>query len=280
MIASLTVISFMLAADPTGAVTLGVAEEFSTGDWDSPVAPQVRVAFRRSHQGWEALPWDAAESTKMKWTACFDGRVLGKVETQSGGFERSANRGAQVPLANQSIPFPGERSKEFAGWMGADVFHPLALTTSGRCADPDGWHPVPPTAELRKRLVAAFIAAAGPDRCEGTKTVPWKPKDEDVEIRKVYASRRGEWLGIAKAKSPSDLCDGPAGEDALTQLFKVDARGKVTRLGVGLTIVDAGDYDGDGRSEVLARFARYNDDGYTLFYDGLAKQVSFEWGYH
>lgn len=280
MTAQAALLASFLAAGPTDVLTLGVAEEFSTGDWGSPVAPQIRVAFRRVGKGWEAPPWDAAESTPMSWTVCFDGRVLGKVETQSGAFERYSQRGAHVPLAGQSIPFPGRRTKEFASWMGAEAHHPLAVTTSGLCGDPDRWHPEAPVAKVRRQLVDAFIGIAGPERCEGTRQVPWKPKDEDVEVLKVYVSRGGERLGIVRARPPKDLCDGPAGEDALSQLFRIDRQGKTTRLGESLTVVDAGDYDGDGRSELLARYARYNDDGYTLFFDGFSKQVSFGWHYH
>jgi hypothetical protein len=34
-----------------------------------------------------------------------------------------------------------------------------------------------------------------------------------------------------------------------------------------MTVIDAGGYDGDGRSELVVMFQRYDHDGYTLFFD-------------
>lgn len=45
-------------------------------------------------------------------------------------------------------------------------------------------------------------------------------------------------------------------------------------------LVDAGDYDGDGKSEILFWFERYNRDGYVLFYDKCSKFDEFTWPYH
>ncbi len=44
-------------------------------------------------------------------------------------------------------------------------------------------------------------------------------------------------------------------------------------LGSNLELVDAGDFDGDGTSEVLFRYSAYDEDGYTLFTDGLTKRT-------
>ena len=45
-------------------------------------------------------------------------------------------------------------------------------------------------------------------------------------------------------------------------------------------LVDAGDYDNDGKSEVLFSIAGYDRGGYELFYDDFQKHASFEFGYH
>jgi len=47
-----------------------------------------------------------------------------------------------------------------------------------------------------------------------------------------------------------------------------------------IMLVDAGDYDGDGDSEVIFWVSRYNHDGYVLFYKQLSRFVEFSWGYH
>jgi hypothetical protein len=42
-----------------------------------------------------------------------------------------------------------------------------------------------------------------------------------------------------------------------------------------MTVIDAGDYDGDGRSELVVMFQRYDHDGYTLFFDNFDRSISF-----
>jgi hypothetical protein len=51
-------------------------------------------------------------------------------------------------------------------------------------------------------------------------------------------------------------------------------------LGAGMWLVDAGDYDNDGKSEVLFSIDQYNRGGYILFYDDFKKQAVFEFSYH
>ena len=51
-------------------------------------------------------------------------------------------------------------------------------------------------------------------------------------------------------------------------------------MGRDLTLVDAGDYDENGASELLFWHSSDNEDGYTLVYDGLRKHVDYYWRYH
>jgi hypothetical protein len=73
-------------------------------------------------------------------------------------------------------------------------------------------------------------------------------------------------------------CDGPRAEAWATHTFLLDDG--IRYLGSRLSIVDAADYDGDGASEVLFWYSGYNEDGYTLFYDGFQKHVAYHWKYH
>lgn len=46
------------------------------------------------------------------------------------------------------------------------------------------------------------------------------------------------------------------------------ARGaQAIHVGSSMKLLDAGDYDGDGRSEVLFWIERYNNDGYALYWN-------------
>jgi hypothetical protein len=47
-----------------------------------------------------------------------------------------------------------------------------------------------------------------------------------------------------------------------------------------MVLVGAGDYDGDGNSEILFQGGGYNKDGYTLYFDNLRQKAEFNWSYH
>jgi hypothetical protein len=51
-------------------------------------------------------------------------------------------------------------------------------------------------------------------------------------------------------------------------------------LGTGLQLVDAGDYDADGKSELLFWYDGYNSNGYDLFSSDFRKHVKVRWSYH
>jgi hypothetical protein len=51
-------------------------------------------------------------------------------------------------------------------------------------------------------------------------------------------------------------------------------------IGRSLELVDAGDYDGDGWSEIVFHRYGYDYDAYVLLFDHLSKQIEFGWIYH
>ena len=51
-------------------------------------------------------------------------------------------------------------------------------------------------------------------------------------------------------------------------------------LGSRMWLVDAGDYDNDGKSELVFSIDDYNRGGYRLFYDDFSRSAKFEFGYH
>jgi len=64
-------------------------------------------------------------------------------------------------------------------------------------------------------------------------------------------------------------------------LFWFYVNGKDIRLiGQSLELIDAGDYDHDGHSEVVFHKSGYNYDGYILVFDDMRKQIEFGWSYH
>jgi len=55
---------------------------------------------------------------------------------------------------------------------------------------------------------------------------------------------------------------------------------EVRHLGSNMLLVDIGDYDQSSDEEAVFKIQRYNNDGYTLYYDGFKHNVEFSWHYH
>jgi hypothetical protein len=99
-------------------------------------------------------------------------------------------------------------------------------------------------------------------------------------VIKVYAANTGERIAMLRVRPPESECEeDPHNDSGAPFLVRINAAGEIDAL-QGSIVVDAGDYDGDGKSEVVVKYGGYNEDGYTMFYDGFSKQVSLRWSYH
>lgn len=262
-------------------VTLAVASEDPPSRAESsPVV--VRPAFRGAGSAWQGQP---SVTGSAKWTVCFDGRSRGVVESEPRAAEE-LSRGGTHALKRGRVPFVGARSLEFAGWPGEPVHRPLVLSSTGQCGDPDAWKPRPAPLAVLQQVHQALRAAvrvqlcAAPDRPQ-----PWSWPEHAVQTVKAWASSKGDWLVLVRLVAPTGAaeprpCDEVLGDEWAPQLFAVRGRDEARHLGSGMSVIDAGDYDGDGRSELVVMQASYNHDGYVLFFDGFARRASVEWSYH
>ena len=109
---------------------------------------------------------------------------------------------------------------------------------------------------------------------------PWDYRDQDIKISKSYESRR-QWV-LVSLSVVGYHCDGPTELDSpfLAQWFAVSPQGVVSFLGGGIELIDAGDYDNGGRSELIFSTNAYNRGGYKMCYDDFRKQADFEFSYH
>ena len=55
---------------------------------------------------------------------------------------------------------------------------------------------------------------------------------------------------------------------------------KFNWIGNGLTLLDTGDYTGEGTSEILFQYDGYNRDGYVLLDPRDDSKNEFAWSYH
>jgi hypothetical protein len=77
-----------------------------------------------------------------------------------------------------------------------------------------------------------------------------------------------------------DCADVEAGFDIDDPWFVVDTKKSIAYLESGIWLVDAGDYDNDGRSELVFSINRDNEGGYEIYYDNFKKHATFRFNYH
>lgn len=273
---------------------LGILEDVPGVYAGEPNHRAIRVVFQKKGNAWQALPSRCPDQICLKtisssyppevrWTVTFDGRDLGQVTARTPDeFEFYSRVGQQRITSTAPIPSVGKRSAEFGGFTDQAVYRPLVVNSKPYYKDPESWKPsqLPRelAGELRHRFRRMFPKVANCENTEENASKLWGYKDTDIKIIKTYSSNRG-WF-LAQVRLDNYQCDGPADEPFIDQWFAIAPSREVVFLDHGMWLVDAGDYDNDGKSELVFSIDRNNRGGYEVFYDAFRKKATFEFTYH
>jgi hypothetical protein len=272
-------------------------EELS--NWEPGVTRDrfIRPAFEKVGSTWRPVNASSLPA-RMTWTIAFDGRSLGQVKGESWeigdrithgqmdqGF-RTIVQAIVTPMV--AVPSIGPPSKSFAGLMAdgpGKVRRPLVLVSKPYFSDPDGWKRLPQPPDSIARLVRAAFRLGFPhiNRCKNEEVVQrrWTFPDSSLDLPVSYTSNKGSFLvethlnagDCGYVDDPNDPLSDP--------WFFVSADGRAKRIGSFMSLVDAGDYDDDGRSELIFFLSQPEQtDGFILFDADLRKQASLLWTYH
>lgn len=269
----------------------------------------MRMLFEKEGNEWIS-PWGNAKAygenaerylehknipTEINWTIAFDGKNLGEVTSKKltpCGYPEGTLMLYIYPVSQEIIsksPIPSIGKRPDPKLYGSDaVLRPLVANSMPYYRDPDGWKP----AELSASNINLFREAFRkkfpeigncPIKREDDIRKPWLYKDKDIKIRKSYSSNKG-WL-IAELHLV-DQCGEPFAGPAFDGAWFVVTPGheiKILREKLWshgndekderMELVDAGDYDNSGRSQLLFAFNGLRRYGYVLFYDGFDKHV-------
>jgi hypothetical protein len=224
---------------------LGVQEFAGTGS-------RIRVAFEFRAGHWMPMPRDSREPPAVSWTIAFDGRKL-----------------------ESPAPRIREGAEKFENWLGKPPFRPLVVVSRPNYRDPDQWKPFRAPPEMLAEARSAFIAGKVPATCQSV-PVEIQPQRDLQLASGAYHSAKGAVLLALRFDAPKDL-----GDDVQCETIWFLKKGsRFSYLGAGLTLLDAGDYDADGISEVIFAKSGYNLDGYVLLRVKDASTQSFLWSYH
>lgn len=283
-------LSAQTSSDNTnGRIYIGVLDDAREEmiNWKPGVAQQriIRPAFEKAATGWKQVDTSSLPA-HMNWTVAFDGKNLGEVETQT------ASEAGFTPVQNiltpaSRVPTVGSPSQQFAGLMSigpTKVRRPLIAVSKPYFQDPDGWKRTRLPDEIAA-LVRTSFRREYPhvDRCNDEQAVEhnWNFPDSALSFPIAYASNKNSFIVQASLKAGDcGWVDQP--DDPLSKpWFFISANGTIRRIGSFMKLLDAGDYDGDGKSEVVFLVSQgENTDGFVLCDANFENQVSLLWHYH
>jgi hypothetical protein len=100
-----------------------------------------------------------------------------------------------------------------------------------------------------------------------------------LKLVKSYASTTG-WKLAHVHLDATDCEDTEAGFGIDDPWFLIDDKGGVRYLGSGMFLVDIGDYDADGKAELMFAISGDNIGGYRIYYDEFRRSAEFKFHYH
>lgn len=276
-------------------VLLGVLEEVPGVHAGESNSTEVRALFRHDKNGWKAFKSECATQAclmtataqypkEVTWFVGFDGHKIGRVVARTPNtFPFYSHIGLQ-DIVDGMPPVVGKSSYENAGFAEGVVHRPLVTNSRPNFMDPALWKREAVTGALTKRVIALLHSLVPPICKEGASEdaplVPFNYALNDLVVR-TYRSANGRLLITANVSGAYYCNYDGAGDGGLdSQTFAVDPGGKARLLGHGLSLVDAGDYDLDGKSELVFVLSQYNRGGYVLFSDDFVEQARFEFSYH
>lgn len=177
----------------------------------------------------------------------------------------------------------GKFTQEFSGWSDEPSLRPLILVSRNNTSDPQNWKPIQPSKPLLQNCVKEFKKNVGPvtfcDKQYGQKPTT-NFADNLIHHIKSYKSNDGQYLVSFQLEMSRNKCEDVQSDTWAASWFHVNKEGSVRYIGRGMTLLDAGDYDNDGESEIIFWRSGYNEDGYILFYKQFINRVDFTWNYH
>ncbi len=263
-------------------------------NWKPGVAPDriVRPAFQKNGTAWVGVN-SSSFPARVSWTVAFSGKSIGRLEGLSAGSDEAVRVPDDLTFIQvistppSDIPSIGVPQVRWAplGMGQTKGRRPLVVVSRPNAADPDGWRRIDRLPAGVESSVRTAFRGRFPHffRCRNESIVQrgWRFPDSALRFTSAYVSNKNTYLVEA------DLAAGDCGyvDDPNDPLagpwFFVTASGRSRRIGAFMTLLDAGDYDNDGKSELIFMIEQPEDtEGFALFDADMQERASLLWSYH
>ncbi|MBD3407039.1 MAG: hypothetical protein GF411_13050 [Candidatus Lokiarchaeota archaeon] len=253
----------------------------------------TRILFRNNGSQWEILnTMDKLREIKTdssRWTIINHGQSIGKLIIRDDIQLRfpdcdwcfTRDKLFRPIFVGEKIRIPDEDNK-FGDWVRNFPNRPLVIVSQPQYADEEKWAELDVADSVLANLYPKLKEIIKhPHHCEGPPdyaALQIELKQSDIEAFTAYSNNRGDML-VSASFHPKHLeCDGPLDKTWYPIWFFVADRTEM--IGFNLEFLDAGDYDGDGKTEVIFEYTGYNEDGYVLYEPESGKKYEYLWKYH
>jgi len=228
---------------------------------------------------------------RMGWNIFFDGKKIGNINNLIIPESKYSPEINTYEIVDTSKIAKIRKNRNlYKSWLGIPEYRPLIMISATN----------PTSTKLikgsllkveKKRLIKKFRSLIKEVFICDNVAAPGKKyiyRDDDVEIPLVYTIPK---LGrIIKMRLSRKLmkCDFSDQEYWSEIWFLLRKDGNITFLdpnlsgqsAIYLMVVDAGDYDNDGKIDIVFSISAYNLGGYILFYNDCKESISAMWHYH
>ena len=270
-------------------MVLGVMEDLQCEDTQRVAA---RLMFVNVEDRWIAMndeyyaPRDI-HLASLQWNLASFGKQIGTVklrDTDPTISQVNSREKLYGPEAGANVPVVKNESGDFKGWCDVPATAPLVLQSGAKASDPENWEPFTPDTSYRTKLYTPVKLVIGRFRAmtcpkSGGPYYPLEYGPEDLVIYKGYRSSGGRELISIGLNRDLIRCELPTLAEWTGNWFLLEDD-SIEHLGNQMELVDAGDYDEDGQSDLLFWTSRYNQDGYVLVYNRLRQKVEYVWDYY
>ena len=283
-------LNFSLACWGDTPLIVGVAEEKRVYDR----TPVVRALFKKHGDSWlpinnRSVFQEAGLEKNINWNLVFDGKNAGSIvsidpiESNISSFVRDK----YLSIENEEhFPKLGNKEKRFWNWGGLPENRPIAVNTYPYYEDKEQWKRIrgpKDLLDLRKKVFSTLHPLVGDAfHCNGAPKWDWDEiefKLEASEVFKAYGNKSGSYIVSAGlALKHRSECDGVLDKSKYPIWFYINREVKL--IGYELDLVEAADFDNDGRVEFIFQHSGYNEDGYTLFESEFESRFDYYWKYH
>ncbi len=231
----------------------------------------IEFAFEKiDTSSWKPTSPNSTEN----WIIAWNGQNKGNIQTKlEGGLYV-----LKTPSAFESF----QDYLEFSGWLYPEKLRrPLVVVHDGNHKDPENWKKVKPSPE-KKSLITKEFKKDFPhySLCKEEKVLKrvWNYPEKLIKLGTSYENKNGNGLYLVSlAHYECGLAEGPV----LSHLYFYNSKNNsIKKIDLELRLVDAGDYDNDGNSELLFQNTKYNTHGYKLFSSELTLLSEKSWSYH